>query len=164
MVMDASVLINFLRIDRMDLIAGHSHDFVITDHVAVEITSRYPDQQQRLASAIDAGAITQESITNPREIALFGMLSRPRRLGAGECSAIAMAVSRRHILAIDDRRAVVQARRASQTLRIFDTQDLVISMIGENLLDITEADSIRNEWDLRHRFRLKIQSFREVVC
>ena len=71
MVMDASVLINFLRIDRMDLIAGHSHDFVITDHVAVEITSRYPDQQQRLASAIDAGAITQESITNPREIALF---------------------------------------------------------------------------------------------
>ena len=46
-------------------------------------------------------------------------------------------------LAIDDRRAVVQARRASQTLRIFDTQDLVISMIGENLLDITEADSIR---------------------
>ena len=31
---DASVLINFLRIDRTDLLAGHSHDFLATDHVA----------------------------------------------------------------------------------------------------------------------------------
>ena len=37
-------------------------------------------------------------------------------------------------------------------------------MIAENLLDITEADDIKNEWGMRHRFRLKIQSFREAVC
>ena len=164
MVMDASVLINFLRIDRMDLIASHSHDFVITDHVAVEITSRYPNQQQMLALAIEVGAVAQASITNPREIALFETLAQPRRLGAGECSAIAMAVCRQYTLAIDDRRAVAEARRASHGLTVLSTQDLMTSMIRENLLDITEADSIMNEWDLRHRYTLKIQSFREVVC
>ena len=33
-VTDASVLINFLRIDRIDLLAGHAHAFLSTDHVA----------------------------------------------------------------------------------------------------------------------------------
>ena len=43
-VMDASVLMNFLRIDRLDLLARHSHGFVVTDHVAVEVADRYQDQ------------------------------------------------------------------------------------------------------------------------
>ena len=47
-VTDASVLINFLRIDRIDLIAGHSHAFLATDHVANEVSDRYPDQQRTL--------------------------------------------------------------------------------------------------------------------
>ena len=38
-VTDASVLVNFLRIDRMDLIAGHSHAFIVTDHVADEVSA-----------------------------------------------------------------------------------------------------------------------------
>ena len=87
-----------------------------------------------------------------------------RRLGAGECSAIATAICGQHALAIDDRRARIQAHRVSQALQILTTQDLVVSMIAENLLDITEADGIKNEWAMRHRFRLKILSFREVVC
>ena len=60
-VTDTSVLINFLRIDRTDLIACHSHDFLCTDHVAVEISDRYPDQQQRFAEALDAGFISVTS-------------------------------------------------------------------------------------------------------
>lgn len=37
-VTDTSVLINFLHIDRTDLIAGHSHDLLATHHVAAEIS------------------------------------------------------------------------------------------------------------------------------
>ena len=53
-VTDTSVLVNFLCIDRMDLIAWHSHRFVITDHVteAEEITEHYPEQQARLKAAL----------------------------------------------------------------------------------------------------------------
>ena len=163
-VSDASVLINFLRIDRMDLFGDHSHDFVVTDHVAEEISSRYLDQHQRFALATTTGAISQVTVSNPREMAIFELLMQSRRLGAGECSAIAMAVCGHHALAIDDRRAKKQAQRTRQALQILTTQDLMVSMITENLLDITEADGIKNEWALRHRFRLKIASFREVVC
>ena len=142
-VTDASVLMNFLRIDRMDLIAGHSHGFVVIDHVAAEISDRYPEQQQRFSETAGRGAVTQTSIVSPEELSLFGSLSASGRLGAGECSAIAMAVHRRSVLAIDDRQATVQARRIDRTLRILTTQDLMVSMIGEALLGIAEADRIK---------------------
>lgn len=161
-VTDASVLVNFLRIDRMDLIAGHSHKFIVTDHVADEISDRYPDQQQRFASAVRAGALSQQSVTNPSEVALFGKLSASARLGTGECSAIALAVHRRHKLAIDDRRATIQARRTDRTLPVLTTRDLMVSMIGEGMLDISEADSIKDEWAALHRFRLKLASFQDL--
>ena len=162
-VTDASVLINFLRIDRTDLIARHSHAFIATDHVAAEITDRYPDQQQRFAEALGAGALAEARVTTPEEIELFASMLATRRLGAGECSAIALAVHRRHILAIDDRLAASHARRADATLRILATQDLVVSMIREGLLDVAEADRIKREWATRHRFALKLDSFQSLL-
>ncbi|MEW6238151.1 MAG: hypothetical protein AB1656_22405 [Candidatus Omnitrophota bacterium] len=43
--LDTSVLINFLRIDRADLLENHSgFSFFITDHVEQEITKRYAQQ------------------------------------------------------------------------------------------------------------------------
>ena len=56
----------------------------------------------------------------------------------------------------------MQARDADRTLRILTTRDLMVSMIGESLLDIVEADSIKDEWAAQHRFRLKLASFRDV--
>ena len=52
-VADTSVLINFLRIDRMDLIAAHPASFIATDHVAAEIADTYPEQQARYAANSD---------------------------------------------------------------------------------------------------------------
>ncbi len=162
-VTDASVLINFLRIDRTDLLAGLSHAFIVTDHVAVEITDRYPDQQQRFAAAVGAGAISETRVATLAELQLFGSMMATGRLGAGECSAIALAVSRGYILAIDDRLAASHARSASATLRILATQDLVLSMIREGLLNIAEADHIKQEWATRHRFRLTLDSFHDLL-
>ena len=162
-VTDASVLINFLRIDRTDLLAGHSHAFLATDHVAAEITDRFPDQQQRFAAALEAGAISETRVTTPEEIRLFGSMFAAGRLGASECSAIALAVHRRYILAIDDRLATTHARRADATLRILATQDLVVSMICQGLLEIAQADRIKQEWATRHRFRLKLDSFKDLI-
>lgn len=162
-VSDTSVLINFLRIDRLDLIAGHSHVFHATDHVSAEISDRYPDQQQRFAAAIDAGVILEKRVTTPEELRLFGSLVATGRLGAGECSAIALAVHRSHMLAMDDRIAIRHARNTNATLRILTTQDLMVSMIRENPLKVDEADRIKQEWAAHHRFRLKLDSFRELV-
>ena len=162
-VTDTSVLINFLRIDRTDLIAGHSHDFHATEHVAAEVSDRYPDQQQRFAAAIDTGVISEMRVISPEELRLFGDLFATGRLGAGECSAISVAVHRSHILAMDDGLAIRCARRTDATLRILKTQDLMVSMIREGLLEVEEADRIKQDWAAHHRFRLKLGSFRELV-
>ena len=55
----------------------------------------------------------------------------------------------------------MQARRADRTLRVLTTRDRMVSMICEGLLDINDADSIKDEWAARHRFRLKLASFRK---
>ena len=162
-VTDTSVLINFLRIDRIDLIASHSHEFIVTDHVAAEITDRYPDQQQRLAAAVSAGVVSETRVTTPEELQLFGSMFSAGRLGAGECSAIALAIHRCYMLAIDDRLAAAHARSAQTSLRILATQDLVVSMIREGFLDVTEADRIKHEWATRHSFALKLDSFQSLI-
>ena len=147
----------------MDLLSRNSHQFVITDHVAAEVADRYPHQQQRFSEAVSAGVVLQTSVSSPGEMSLFGELSASGPLGAGECSSIAVAMYRRLTLAIDDRRATMQARRTDPTLCILTThtQDLMVSMIREDLLDIAEADRIK-DWAVRHRFRLKLRSFREI--
>lgn len=162
-VTDASVLINFLSIDRIDLLAGYSHAFLATDHVAAEITDRYPDQQQRFDTALAAGTISETRVTSSEEIRLFGSMLATGRLDAGECAAIAIAVHRHCILATDDRLATRYARRADAALSILATQDLVASMISQGLLNIAEAERIKQEWKTRHRLRPKLTSFKDPM-
>lgn len=162
-VVDASVLINFLRVDRMDLIARHSHQFLVTDHVAAEVTDFYPDQRTRLDAALQAGALQQVGVDDRREVALFGALAASGRLGAGECSAIASAICRGYTLAMDDRRATRQAREVAPALRLLTTRDLVVTMIRENLLSVAEADALKEAWANHHGFRLPIESFADAI-
>ena len=144
LVSDASVLINFLRIDQMDLIAAVSYEFMATDHVADEISEVYPEQRVRYQAALDRGAVAQISLTDPGELEFFAMLAASGRLGKGECSAIACAIHRGYALAIDDRRATREATARSD-LEIVRTQDLIVRMIKQNLLSIAEADAIKEE-------------------
>lgn len=128
-VSDTSVLVNFLRIDRMDLIGRHPFRFVVTDHVAAEITDHYAEQKARFQAAVAAGVLEQHSITGAAALDLFSQLSETRRLGAGESAAIAYAAVNGFALAIEDRRAARQARALKPELTIFGTQDLMASMI-----------------------------------
>ncbi|ANK95504.1 MULTISPECIES: hypothetical protein [Rhizobium] len=166
-VADTSVLINFLKIDRMDLIGRYPGGFVATDHVRDEVTDQYPSQVERYMAAVAAGHLREEAVTALSELRLFAQLSKTPRLGVGECSAIAVALSRGHSLAIDDGRAIKHALReaglAGRPLRILKTVDVVVQLIHSRVLDISSADLIRHEWETRHRFRIPIESFRELV-
>jgi predicted nucleic acid-binding protein len=94
--LDASPLINFLRINRIDLLEQISYSFFITDHVEDEISILYP--------------------TSPYLSPQF----------------------------------------------ILRTQDIILHMMLEGLLNVDEADEILEEWALKHRFKLKIKSFKEL--
>jgi predicted nucleic acid-binding protein len=166
-VADTSVLINFLRIDRMDLIGAHPDSFIATDHVAAEIADTYPDQQTRYNAALKAGLLAEHRIDDTVELELFLRMAERGRLGAGERSAIAVALNRRCALGIDDsraiQRAIEEAGIAGRTILIVRTQDIVVELIKQGVLSIEAADAIHVDWATNHRFKLKITSFREVL-
>ncbi len=162
-VTDTSVLVNFLRIDRMDLIARHSHQFVITDHVVEEITDHYPEQQARLDVALAEGTLEMVTVSGDAALDLFKVLSETRRLGAGECAAIAYAIANGHAIAIDDRIAAHEARQRKPEVVILGSQDIMIALIRSGEIELGEADAIKDTWAIQHRFRLSIGTFRDVL-
>ncbi len=166
-VADTSVLINFLKVDRMDLIGDYPRRVLATDHVASEIADAYPEQQARYQTALAAQRLETCSVTDPNEIALFTRLSHGQRLGAGECSAIAVALHRGFALAIDDNRAVNRALReaglAGRKLEILRTQDVIVALIHAGVLDVATADQIKDAWANYHRFKIKALSFSDFL-
>lgn len=163
-VADTSVLINFLCIDRMDLISHHPRRFLATDHVGSEITDSYPDQRNRYEAAVAAGVLDTCTVTDAVELDLFLRLGPGQKLGAGECSALAVAISRKHAKAIDDNRAVKRSiREVGAKLEILKTSDVIVNLIRAGRLDLTEADRIKAEWEHYHRFKPKAHSFRELL-
>jgi hypothetical protein len=166
-VADTSVLINFLRIDRMDRLGAHPASFIATDHVAGEIADTYPDQQARYVAALAAAHISEQRIDDPAELELFLRLAKHGRLGAGERSAIAVALNRRYALAIDDSRAiqkaVTEAGITGNQLVIVRTQDIVVELIRKKSISIEVADAMLVDWATNHRFKLKIASFQDIL-
>ena len=164
-VADTSVILNFLRIDRLDLLGSFPRRFLATEHVAAEITR--PEQQARYAAAVVAGEVDTCIVTDPAEVALFARLHQGGRLGAGECAAIAVALLRGHALAIDDNKAVGRAVReaglAAARLDILRTPDVMVGLIRAGVLDVAAADAIKAEWEAHHRFRIKATSFQELL-
>lgn len=163
LVTDTSVLVNFLRIDRMDLIRDVSPRFIVTDHAAKEISDVYAEQLARFEAALAQGCCEVCRVENEAALELFGQLTDTSRLGIGESATIAHALSIGAGLAIDDRRASNEARRISDQLVIVGTADLTVQMIRENLLSVAEADAIKEDWAANHRFRLKIGTFGDIL-
>lgn len=158
---DASVLINFLVLDRVGLLSRlTSVHFVVTEHVRAEITEHFPEQLQRLNVAFETGVIEEISVTDFVEVALFADLTS-KGLGVGECSAIAVAVNRKLTIAIDDKRALKKVARLGYNLEVLGTEQLVVQLIAESVLTIVEADQMKDDWEQNYRFKLSIVSFSE---
>lgn len=161
---DTSVLINFLVLDRAELLGRlPSHRFVVTDHVRAEITKHYHEQLQRLAQAFAAKILEEISVTEMAEVQLFAELTATG-LGIGECSAIAVAVHRNLTLGIDDKTAIKRVQKLGLSLAILTTEAIVVLLIQQRVLTIAEADAMKLDWEKNHRFRLEFQSFADRIA
>ena len=163
-VLDATVLINFLKIDRVDLLAGHPHyQFIVTDHVAAEISDLYPEQKTIFDDAIASSGLLQVSLTSEKEIQEFVELEKLKRLGDGECAALAYASTHELPIAVDDIPAQKAAKRRYKSISILTTKDLMIDLIQASIIDITTADEIKHQWEHQHRFKMLFGSFAELL-
>lgn len=160
---DTSVLVNFLVLDQVELLARMpAWRIVVTDHVRTEITAHYGEQLQRLEHAFAAGILEEISVTELDEVQLFAQLTATG-LGVGECSAIAVAVHRKLHLAIDDKRAIKKIERLGYDLTVLTTESLIVHLIRHGVLTVPQADAMKSDWEMNHRFRLMFDSFAERI-
>ena len=165
-IIETSVLINFLRINRVDLLARHPiYRFVVIDYVRQEVTNRSGDQLIRLETALKAGLLHGD--IEPKDVSLAELQAyadlQSIKIGDGERGAIAAAYARGHAIAINDYRALKKLPEAYKSLHLEDTTSLMVTLIRASVLSVDEADAIKADWEANHRFRLTFPSFGDLV-
>ena len=71
-VLDASILLNFVRVGRIDLLGELGSRVLLLDQVHAEVIR--PEQSQVVTEAIAAGIMDLESVTDITEVTLFADL------------------------------------------------------------------------------------------
>jgi predicted nucleic acid-binding protein len=152
---DACFLINFLAVDRMDILGSlGSLRFHCPREVAAEVVR--PVQQQRLIRAIADGIVFDEEITNLAEMAVLTDLLR-EQLGRGETACLALAQTRGWLLASDERGRF--RRLATDRIgagRLMSTRDALARAVATGVLSGPEARAIAEDLRDNHRFTMAI--------
>ena len=160
-VLDTSVLLNFVKIGRVELLGQLDTSVVLLDQIVDEV--RRPEQRKVVKDAVAVGTLDLQSVRNPVEVALFTELRAGGRLGAGECAVLAVALTRDWVAGLQDRRARTEGQRRREDLALCQTEDLVLTLIKADYLTIEEADEFLVEWSAKHRFRSRLTSFRDLI-
>ena len=160
-VMDTSVLLNFVKVGRIDLLDNLGTLIVLPDQVFDEV--RHPGHRDAVKDALDSGIFYLQSVRNSIEVEIFTELRKGGRLGAGECSVLAVAINRNWIAGLQDQRARKEGRRLDNDLELCQTEDLVLRLIRTRDLTFDEADRFLTEWATKHRFRSRLTSFRWLL-
>ena len=157
---DSSLLINFLAVDRMDILRRlPQFRFHVVNHVRAEI--RHESQRARLQAATEGNGVTEIEITDPGEILLYDEFRR--FLGDGESASLAVAVSRRWVIAADEKgrfRRELFGRLGENYL--LDTLGALLTAIRAEVITVAEAEALRTQ--LReHRFEMDPTPFDELL-
>jgi predicted nucleic acid-binding protein len=161
LIADTSFLVNFLALDRMDILRGlQAYVFYAPNHVIAEVA--YAEQQRRLSAALAEGIVTELEITNLAEIALYDALRR--FLGDGEAACLAVAATRRWVIATDEKRRLrreIFERLGEEYL--LNTPGAIVAALRAGILTVPEAETIRREL-ASHRFVMaNVPSFEELL-
>ena len=157
-VTDASVLINLIHVDRLDLLGTlPGFEFVVPPEVESEIS--VPAQAQALDRAIGTDSLRRKSFQTTTELQRYAQYVRI--LGRGEAACLAMAEVLGWSIASDERGKLLKlARRRLGAGRILNTPGVFIIAIRANLITVEEADHDKRTL-ASHRFEMRFSSFGE---
>ena len=161
-VIDTSVLLNFVNIGRIGLLACLSTNVVLLDQVMAEV--KRPEQIAEIEEAVATDTLKLHQVTDSDELALFVHLAAGGRLGTGECAVLATAVTRHWIAGLQDKRAIKEGKRLSNNLALWQTEDIVLELIRNGYLTVDEANEFLVEWKEKYRFRSLYSSFGDMEC
>lgn len=149
-VLDTSVLLNFVKLDRLELLGRVGTPVAVPDQVLGEVL--VPTQRQAVAAAMKRHLLRPLRGMAPEELAWFARFRRDDRIGADECAVLAVAAHRGWTAALQDREAQAAGRRRRPSLRYCETEDLLLALIRSGALGRREARRMLEEWAQRHHF------------
>jgi predicted nucleic acid-binding protein len=165
-VLDTTVIVNFLVLGRADLFGLFDGTiFWVSEQVHGEVAD-FEDVTLlvQLNQLMQDKVFYQVENYSLDELKLFGELRDPRVLGDGECAAISLAISRGWILATDDKPAGREfLRRMPDESRRTTTASLFVELIQKQQLSIAEADAMKRRLASDFRFRMKFDSFADLL-
>lgn len=156
-------MINFLKIDRMDILYEYSSKILATDFVKVEVSGSSNDQKARMERGINESRIAIITVSTASEWEIYSKLSKDESLGAGECSSIALAAIGKYTVAMDDKRAIAKAKKLAPPINVVTTKDIMVKAIQTGFLTVREADIIKADWSKHYKFRLNFESFESII-
>lgn len=157
---DACILINLLRVHRLDLLgAVPPYVFHAPAEALGEVT--YPAQQAELKEALDRGWIRETHLEENTELQIFARANE--QLGSGESACLALAQARTWILGTDDSKGAKWKKVISAPgIQVLNTPGILLLAIRQGVLTVEQADEIKTLLEAS-RFRMGFASFRDLV-
>lgn len=158
-VLDATVLINFCCVDKMELFK-HVHRYHVSPTVEKEVCRQ--ESVERLQRALRKFWIRQV-VATPAELELAVRLME-HGLDAGEAEAAAIALSRHWVLATDDGTARRKLMSAPLTagLCFTGTVGLLGMWVREGFLPLHEAEVLHGDM-VEHGFRSPVERVADIL-
>ena len=154
MITDANILINFIKINRVDILQHlRVYTFYLPEEVYREIT--YPAQRLVLDRALKNGWLKKIVITDQNELRSYAKYKR--QMGDGEAACLAIAICRKWIMACDEQKKKLISRTVQHHLGagyLLNTPGILLKAI----LTISQADAIKNTL-AQNRFVMPFASF-----
>lgn len=138
---DTSLLLNFLRIDRMDILGAlPGFRFCVLNHVIGEITQE--PHATRLQAALAQGHVVEFELTDLNAIDDYSSLRE--NLGDGEAATIAAGAHERWVVGMDEKaRAKREAVARVGEHNLLNTPGVLVHAVHVELLTLDEAEQIR---------------------
>jgi len=157
---DTCILINLLRVHRLDLLGVlRPYVFCVPPEALHEIT--YPEQQTELKEALDRGWIQETRLEGVAELQVF--VKANEQLGRGESACLALAEARGWILGTDDSKGAKWKNVISAPgIKVLNTPGILLLAIRQGILTVQEADQIKATLEA-NRFRMGFASFQELM-
>ena len=158
--LDASVLINFLILNRVAILADlPGYRFVVVDAVEQEI--RRPQQLILLQGALEENLIGRAGAATPEELAIFA--EHKRVMGLGEAACLAVAEYRGWLLASDERRVFrrIACERIGES-RILTTPSILSLAVKTGVIGVGELRDVKTKLE-RNRFRMLPGTFGDLI-
>lgn len=153
---DTCVLINFLIIDRMDILKTLlQYRFIVLDAVDVEITK--PRQRRHMDIAYQKQIVYRAEQPSISELAVFNDLTQS--MGTGEAACLAAAQERGCMLASDEKKAFrrIAVERIGGN-RIIGTENILVAAIKNGSITVPDADEAKEKLE-QASYKMSFSSF-----